>query len=152
MKKIMTNTLFATVCMFMLMGIIGIPVVMNHTHNPYDSAKSQQKESPVCEEAAVCCDLEEEQAQETLTNDFNCKCSLIASCCCCFLDIRLVSFTFDTPVNTPISSPTFLQAYVSDLVANAIMSHCSTLLSYISDLPPPKTYSQNLAFFQVFRI
>ena len=150
MNKIIKHTVAHLICLFMLVGVIGIPVIFSHTHNPEYSIEQLEEETPVCESATLCCSTEE-KPQESLTKN-NCNCSLLASCCCCFSDVRLVSFVFDTPVHEPVSIPSFVQAFVRDIGIKKLLSYCSHISWYYFDLPPPKTYSQQLAIFQVFRI
>lgn len=150
MKKIVRHTISIIICTFMLVGVIGIPVIFSHTHNPEYSIEQLEEETPVCESATLCCGTEE-KPQESLTKN-NCNCSLLASCCCCFLDVRLVSFTFDAPTYSSLVSPSFVQAYEHDLGQIQMVFYSSRLLFSNLDLPPPKPYSQNLSLFQVFRI
>ena len=101
------------------------------------------------QETLVCCASE---SVEEVARISTCECNLISSCCCCFIDVRLVSFVFDTPINESIPIPSFVQAFVLDIGIDEVLSYNSHLSWYNFELPPPKTYSQQLALFQVFRI
>jgi len=145
----------------MLVGAIGIPVIFNHSHKSDIISVINQSDN-ICQEAMSCCETEPVEQEKVVccsTEPVNeverissCKCNILASCCCCFLDVRLVSFVFDTPVNEPVSIPSFVQAFVRDIGIKELLSYYSHLSWYNFDLPPPKTYSQQLALFQVFRI
>ena len=146
----------------MLVGAIGIPVILNHSHQSDYISEQSQDETAICQKAMACCDTEpvEQETFVCCASEFaeeavgfsNCECNFIASCCCCFIDVRLVSFVFDTPVHEPVSIPSFVQAFVRDIGIEELLSYYSHLSWYNYDLPPPKTYSQQLALFQVFRI
>ena len=146
----------------MLVGAIGIPVILNHSHKSDYISDQRQDDTAICQEAMACCETEPVE-QETLVccaSEFSeevvsfstCECNFLASCCCCFIDVRLVSFVFDTPVHEPVSIPSFVQAFVRDIGIKKLLSYCSHISWYNFDLPPPKTYSQQIALFQVFRI
>ena len=47
---------------------------------------------------------------------------------------------------------TFVQAFVVDMGIKKLLSYYSHTSCCNFDLPPPKSYSQQLALFQVFRI
>lgn len=162
MNKIAKHIISHLLCLFMLVGAIGIPVILNHSHNSdYISEQSQHEtvscqqamacgeKEPVEQETFVCCASE---SAEEVAPISTCECNFISSCCCCFIDVRLVSFVFDTPVHEPVSIPSFVQAFVRDIGIKKLLSYCSHISWYNFDLPPPKTYSQQLALFQVFRI
>ena len=145
----------------MLVGTIGIPVILNHSHKSDYISEQSQHETVSCQEAMACCETEQVE-QETLVccasesveevaRISTCECNLISSCCCCFIDVRLVSFVFDTPINESIPIPSFVQAFVLDIGIDEVLSYNSNLSWYYFELPPPKTYSQQLALFQVFR-
>ena len=146
----------------MLVGAIGIPVILNHSHQSDYISEQSQDETAICQEAMACC-VTEPVEQETFVccaSEFaedvapisTCECNFISSCCCCFIDVRLVSLVFDTPVHESVSIPSFVRAFVRDIGIEELLSHYSHLSWYNFDLPPPKTYSQQLALFQVFRI
>ena len=146
----------------MLVGAIGIPVILNHSHKSDFLSEQNQSVTSICQEVMFCCETEPIE-QETLVccatesveeavSFSSCECNFISSCCCCFLDVRLVSFVFDTPINEPVSIPAFVQAFVVDIGVKELLSYYLHLSWYNFDLPPPKTYSQQLALFQVFRI
>lgn len=150
MNKRIKYTLSSLLGIFMLLGVIGIPVILNHSHSPSFSEETQQEEVSLCEEATLCCG-EKEPIKEILSNS-NCECSLLASCCCCFLDVRLVSFTFDSPIYSALTIPTFVKAYACDLGTNETTHYTALLTTNNLRLPPIKPYSQRLSLFQVFRI
>ena len=146
----------------MLVGVIGIPVILNHSHESDYISEQSQDYTAICQHAMSCCETEAIE-QETLVccatesveeavSFSSCECNFIASCCCCFIDVRLVSFVFDTPIYNPLSIPAFVKAFVIDLGVNKVLNYRSYLSWFNFDLPPPKTYSQQLALFQVFRI
>ena len=158
----MKHTISHLLCLFMLVGAIGIPVILNHSHQSDYILEQRQDVTAICQEAMACCETEPVE-QETLiccvaksveevASISTCECNFISSCCCCFIDVRLVSFVFDTPIHEPVSIPTFVKAFVTDLGINEVLSYQSYLSWFNFDLPPPKTYSQQLARFQVFRI
>lgn len=162
MNKIIKHTTSHLLCLFILVGAIGIPVILNHSHKSDYISEQRQDDTAICQEAMACCETEPVE-QETLVccvvksveevaRISTCECNFISSCCCCFIDFRLVSFVFDTPIHEPVSIPTFVKAFVTDLGNNEVLSYRSYLSWYNFDLPPPKTYSQQLARFQVFRI
>ena len=146
----------------MLVGAIGIPVILNHSHKSDYISEQSQYETAICQEAMACCETEpleketfvccaSEFAEEAVSFS-NCECNFISPCCCCFIDVRLVSFVFDTPIHEPVSIPSFVKAFIRDIGIKKLLSYCSYTYWYNFDLPPPKTYSQQLALFQVFRI
>jgi len=134
----------------MLVGVIGVPVILSHSHNLEYTVDVGQEVVPTCEEATSCCEADE-TVNDIIANT-NCNCSLLTSCCCCFLEVGLVSFTFDSPTHSSLLSPFFVRAYETDLGQSQMLYASSRLLLSNLDLPPPKTYSQQLALFQVFRI
>ena len=146
----------------MLVGAIGIPVILNHSHKSDYFSEQRQDDTAICQEAIACCETEpiEQETFVCCASEFTekvvtfstCECNFISSCCCCYIDVRLVSFVFDTPVYEPVSIPSFVQAFVKDIGIEELLSYCSHISWYNFDLPPPKTYSQQLALFQVFRI
>ena len=146
----------------MLVGAIGIPVILNHSHKSNYVSKQCQHETVICQEATACCEtelIEQEtfvcfasESAEDVVPISTCECNFISSCCCCYIDVRLVSFVFDTPVHEPVSIPSFVQAFVRDMGIKKPLSYYSHISRYNFDLPPQKTYSQQLALFQVFRI
>ena len=146
----------------MLVGVIGIPVILNHSHKSDYISEQSQDYTAICQHAMSCCETEAIE-QETLVccatesveeavSFSSCECNFIASCCCCFINVRLVSFIFDTPIYNPLSIPAFVKAFVIDLGINKVLNYRSYLSCFNFDLPPPETYSQQLALFQVFRI
>ena len=158
----MKHTISHLLCLFMLVGAIGIPVILIHSHQSDYILEQRQDVTAICQEAMACCETEPVE-QETLiccvaksveevASISTCECNFISSCCCCFIDVRLVSFVFDTPINESVSIPSFVQAFVRDIGIKKLPSYCTHISWYNYDLPPPKTYSQQLALFQVFRI
>ena len=145
----------------MLVGTIGIPVILNHSHKSDYISDQRQYDTAICQEAMACCETEpvEQETFVCCASEFaeevvcflTCECNFLASCCC-FIDVRLVSFVFDTPINESVSIPSFVPAFVRDIGIEEHLSYCSHISWYNYDLPPPKTYSQQLALFQVFRI
>ena len=143
----------------MLVGAIGIPVILNHSHNSDYISEQRQDDTAICQEVMACCETEpfEKEKFVCCSSEYEeesfstCEYNFINSCCC-FTDVRLVSFVFDTPVHEPVSIPSFVQAFVRDIGIEELLSYYSHLSWYNFDLPPPKTYSQQLALFQVFRI
>ena len=162
MIKILKHIISHLLCLFMLVGAIGIPVILNHSHKSDYVSKQCQHETVICQEATACCETEliEQETFVCFASDYveevasisTCECNFISSCCCCFIDVRLVSFVFDTPINESVSIPSFVQAFVRDIGIKKLLSYCSYISLYNHDLPPPKTYSQQLALFQVYRI
>ena len=146
----------------MLVGVIGIPVILNHSHKSDYISEQSQDYTAICKHAMSCCEteaIEQEilvccatESVEEAVSYSSCECNFIASCCCCLIDVRLVSFVFDTPIYNPISIPAFVKAFVIDLDINKVLNYRSYLSCFNFDLPPPKTYSQQLPLFQVFRI
>ena len=146
----------------MLVGAIGIPVILNHSHKSDLILEKNQSDTAICQEATACCEtepIEQEtfvccasESAEEVAPISTCECNFISSCCCCYIDVRLVSFVFDTPVREPVPIPSFVQAFVRDIGIKKLLSYYSHISCYNFDLSPPKTYSQQLAFFQVFRI
>jgi len=161
-NKIIKNIISHLICLFMLVGAVGIPVILNHSHKSDYISEQSQDETAICQEVMACCDTEPVEKEtfvccasesvEKVALISTCKCNFISSCCCCFIDIRLVSFVFDTPINESISIPSFVQAFVIDMGIEKLLSYYSHKSCYNFDLPPPKSYSQQLALFQVFRI
>ena len=146
----------------MLVGAIGIPVILNHSHKSDYISEQSQDDTAICQESMACCETEPVEQEifvccasefaEKVVTFSTCECNFISSCCCCYIDVRLVSFVFDTPVHERVSIPSFVQAFVIDIGIEELLSYCSHISWYNFDLPPPKTYSQQLALFQVFRI
>ena len=162
MNKIAKHIISHLLCLFMLVSVIGIPVILNHSHKSDYISEQSQHETVSCQEAKACCETEpieqetfvccaSESAKEVAPIS-TCECNFISYCCCCFIDVRLVSLVFDTPVHESVSIPSFVRAFVRDIGIEELLSYCSHLSCYNFDLPPPKTYSQQLALFQVFRI
>ena len=155
-------TISHVICLFILLGAIGIPVIFNHSHNFSFTSQQTLDETAICQEATVCCMTEsvaqekkiccEVKSENNVEPKNNCDCNLLTSCCCCFIDVRLVSFAFEIPINEPINAPSFIQAYMSEMDFNKVLNFKSQMLCYNLNLPPPKTYSQQLALYQVFRI
>ena len=162
MNKILKHIISHLLCLFMLVGAIGIPVILNHSHKSDLILEQNQSDTSICQEAMLCCETEPveqetfvccaSESAEEVAPISTCECNFISSCCCCFIDVRLVSFVFDTPVHEPVSIPSFVQAFIRDIGIKELLSYSSHFLRYNFDLPPPKTYSQQLALFQVFRI
>ena len=149
--RIVTYTINFFLCLLVLVSSIGVPVVLNHIHNPkVVSEQIDEVQDVFCEEAVMCCSTEE----EPLLTEFikSCDCNLLASCCCCFLEVELVTFSFDIPLSVPVSAPSFVEAYSTEL--SSVKNLCSNSSFSIKslELPPPKPYSQQLSLFQVFRI
>ena len=146
-----TKALNIVICLLVLISSIGIPVVINHIHNPpVASEQIDETQEVFCEEAVMCCSTEEESLPtETLKS---CDCNLLASCCCCFLEVELVAFSFDIPLSVPVPTPSFVEAYSTELSCIKNLSGNSTFSIKSFELPPPKPYSQQLSLFQVFRI
>ncbi len=144
----------------MLVGAIGIPVILNHSHKSDHFSEQSQDDTAICQEAMACCETEPVEKEtfvccasefaEEVVSFSTCECNFIASCCC-FIDVRLVSFVFDTHINESVSIPSFVPAFVRDIGIEELLSYYSHISRYNYDLPP-KTYSQQLALFQVFRI
>lgn len=161
-NKIIQNIISHLICLFMLVGAVGIPVILNHSHKSDYISEQSQDETAICKEAMACCDTEPVEKEtfvccasesvEKVALISTCKCNFISYCCCCFIDIRLVSFVFDTTINESISIPSFVQAFVVDMGIKKLLSYYSHTSCCNFDLPPPKSYSQQLALFQVFRI
>ena len=145
----------------MLVGAVGIPVILNHTHKSDYISEQRQDDTAICQEAMACCETEPVEQEtfvccasefaEEVVSFSTCECNFLASCCC-FIDVRLVSFVFDTPINESVSIPSFVTAFVRDIGIEEFLSYYSHISRYNYDLPPSKTYSQQLALFQVFRI
>ena len=146
-----TKALNVVICLLVLTSSIGIPVVLNHIHNPsVASEQIDETQEVFCEEAVMCCSIEEESLpSETLKS---CDCNLLASCCCCFLEVELVTFSFDIPVSLPVLAPSFVEAYSTELSSIKNLCSNSSFSLRSLELPPPKPYSQQLFLFQVFRI
>ena len=137
-------------CLLVLVSSIGVPVVLNHIHNPtVVSEQIDEVQDVFCEEAVMCCSTEEPLLTESIKS---CDCNLLASCCCCFLEVELVTFSFDIPLSVPVPAPSFVEAYSTEL--SSVKNLCSNSSFSIKslDLPPPKPYSQQLSLFQIFRI
>ena len=144
------TTFFSVFMSFLLLvSIAGIPVMMNHVHNPNHNIESLTQESLSCDDSNICC---ESDVIETEITTKKCECNLISSCCCCFIEVQLVSFTYKTPLTAPLHSPDFIIAFVTNLFEYSNSFLCSQFSTKSLELPPPKTYSQQLSFFQVFRI
>jgi len=163
MNKIAKHIISHLLCLFMLVGAIGIPVILNHSHKSDYISQQSQHETVSCQETKACCEtepIEQEtfvccasESAEDVAPISTCECNFISSCCCCFIDVRLVSLVFDAPVHESVSILSFVRAFVRDIGIEELLSYCSHLSWYNFDLPPPpKTYSQQLALFQVFRI
>ena len=162
MNKIAKHIISHLLCLFMLVGAIGVPVILNHSHKSDYFSKQSKHETVSCQEVKACCKTEPVEQKTFVccsSESINevapistCECNFISSCCCCFIDVRLVSFVFDTPVNEPVSIPSFVQAFVRNIGTKKPLSYCSHISWYNFDLPPPKTYSKQLSLFQVFRI
>ena len=162
MNKIFKHIISHLLCLFMLAGAIGIPVISNHSHKSDLILEKNLSDTSICQEATACCEtepIEQEtfvccasESAEEVAPISTCECNFISSCCCCYIDVRLVSFVFDTPVREPVPIPSFVQAFVRDIGIKKLLSYYSHISCYNFDLSPPKTYSQQLAFFQVFRI
>ena len=146
-----TKALNIVICLLVLISSIGIPVVLNHIHNPsFASEQLDETQEVFCEEAVMCCSTEEESLPtETLKS---CDCNLLASCCCCFLEVELVTFSFDIPLSVPVPAPSFVEAYSTELSSFKNLYSNSSFSIKTLELPPPKPYSQQLSLFQVFRI
>ena len=149
--RIVTYVINFFLCLLVLVSSIGVPVVLNHIHNPtVVSVQIDETQEVFCEEAVMCCSTEEEPL---LTESIkSCDCNLLASCCCCFLEVELVTFSFDIPLSVPVPAPSFVEAYSAEL--SSVKNLCSNSSFSIKslELPPPKPYSQQLSLFQVFRI
>ena len=162
MIKILKHIINYLLCLFMLVGTIGIPVILNHSQKSDYISKQTQHETVICQDVKACCDTElveqetfvccASESLEEVASISTCECNFISSCCCCIIDVRLVSFVFDTPINESVSIPSFVQVFIRDISIKKLLSYCSHISCYNYDLPPPKTYSQQLALFQVFRI
>jgi hypothetical protein len=150
LKKIFRNTVSILICAIVLVGVIGIPVILNHTHMPELSQSPLAEEPPACESEMLCCTTGDDPQESQVKN--NCNCNLLTACCCCFIDFRLLSFAFDTPTYPPLLSPSFVQAYVTDLGQHQTVSESWRLLFSKLAMPFTKSYSQKLSLFQVFRI
>ena len=121
----------------MLVGAIGIPVILNHSHKSDYVSKQCQHDTVICQEATACCEtelIEQEtfvcfasESVEELASVSICVCNFISSCCCCFIDVRLVSFVFDTTINKSLSIPSFVQAFVIDIGINELLNYCSNI-------------------------
>jgi len=142
----------------MLVGAIGIPVILNHSHKSDYISEQRQDDTAICQEEMACCETEPVEQEtfvccasefaEEVVSFSTCECNFLASCCCCFIDVRLVSFVYDTHIQESVSIPSF----VRDIGIEELLSYYSHISWNNYDLPPPKTYSQQLALFQVFRI
>jgi len=146
-----TKALNILICLLVLISSIGIPVVLNHIHNPpVASEQIDETQEVFCEKAVMCCSTEE---GPLLTESLKtCDCNFLASCCCCFLEVELVAFSFDIPLSVPVPTPSFVEAYSTELSCIKNLSGNSTFSIKSFELPPPKPYSQQLSLFQVFRI
>ena len=162
MNKILKHIINYLLCLFMLLGAIGTPVILNNSNKSDYISKQSQDETVSCQEAKACCDTElveqeifvccASESVEEVASISICECNFISSCCCCITDVRLVSFVFDTTINKSLSIPSFVQAFVIDIGINELLNYCSNIYWCNYDLLSPKTYSQQLAFFQVCRI
>ena len=162
MNKILQHIINHLLCLFILLSAIGTPVILNNSNKSDYISKQSQDETVCCQEAKACCDTElveqeifvccASESVEEVASISICECNFISSCCCCITDVRLVSFVFDTPINESVSIPSFVPAFVRDIGIEELLSYYSHISWYNYDLPPPKTYSQQLALFQVFRI
>ena len=161
-NKIIKHIISYLFCLFMLVGAIGIPVILNHSHKSDYISEQSRYDTAICQETKACCEKEQVEEEtyvccalgfaEEAVSFSTCECNFIASCCCCFIDVRLVSFVFDTPKNESVSIPSFVPSFIRDLGIEELLSYYSHISWHNYDLPPPKTYSQQLALFQVFRI
>ena len=149
--RIVTYAINFFLCLLVLVSSIGVPVVLNHIHNPtVVSEQIDETQGVFCEEAVMCCSTEEEPL---LTESIkSCDCNLLASCCCCFLEVELVTFSFDIPLSVPVPAPSFVEAYSTELSSFKNLCSNSSFSIKSLELPPPKPYSQQLSLFQVFRI
>ena len=162
MNKILKHIINHLLCLFMLLGAIGIPVILNNSNKSDYISKQSQDETVCCQEAKACCDTElveqeifvccASESVEEVASISICECNFISSCCCCITDVRLVSFVFDTTINKSLSIPSFVQAFVIDIGIDELLNYCSNIYWCNYDLLSHKTNSQQLAFFQLFRI
>ena len=138
-------------CLLVLVSSIGVPVVLDHIHNPTVLCEQiDETQEMFCEEAVMCCSSEEEPLlSESIKS---CDCNLLVSCCCCFLEVELVNFSFDIPLSVPVPAPSFVEAYSSDIISLKNLCSNSSFSIKSLELPPPKPFSQQLSLFQVFRI
>ena len=147
MKRIIRTTSSILICIFLLLGIIGVPVMYNHTHHQI-ALEIPYSENKICESETTCCQ-NIEYAQSTQTKN-NYQCELFSSCCF-FLYFRVVFFIFEKPTYNSLLSPSFLQAYQMDL-GHAHMPLLSWRSMFSLALAPIKINSQKLPHIQVLRI
>ena len=146
MKRTIRNTSGILLCFFLLLGIIGVPVIFNHTHHQ-TALESPYSENNICQPETTCCQNIAD-AQPTQTKS-NCQCELFTTCCC-FLDFRIVSFTFETTTYHSLVSPSFIQAYQRDLGHAQMSLLCWRSLLNLA-LAHIKINSQKLPLIQVLR-
>lgn len=149
--KTVSNTINVIITLVVLVSSIGVPVILEHVHNPNFIVEEGQE--MLCQDAVSCCGTEiVDEVDENILLESTCNCNLLASCCCCYLELELVTFSFDTPLIYPLSSPVFLEAYSTDLFTATLLSSDLSYSINRLEFPPPLPYSQKLALFQVFRI
>lgn len=133
----------------LVVSVAGIPVILNHDHNPTHNDELLTQENLSCEESNNCCETDSKE-KEIYSNV--CECNLLASCCCCFFEVQLVSFSYNTPIVAPIATPDFITLYTANLFSFSDSNSNFQNSIKANRLPPPKTYSQQLSIYQVFRI
>lgn len=150
-----TNTVTILLSILVLLLSIGIPTV-DHIHvsdTKFDGVFHIVESEPICETTtSSCCDNTNEVTTHTSKLGSECNCNLIASCCCCFFELKLLPFSFDIPLNYTKLIPDFIQAYSINLNAfNLLVCEPQHSLNRF-DLPPLIPYSQQLPVFQAFRL
>lgn len=150
-----TNTLTFLLSILVLLLCIGIPTV-DHIHvsdTAFDEVCHIVESEPICETTtSSCCETTNEVTTHTSKLGSECNCNLIASCCCCFFELKLLPFSFDIPLNYTKLIPDFIQAYSINLNPfNLLVNEPQHSLNRF-DLPPLIPYSQQLSVFQVFRL
>lgn len=150
--KFVSNTINVMIALVVLVSSIGIPVILEHVHNPDFFVEVGQE--VLCEDAVSCCDTDivDEVEEKSALSESTCNCDLLASCCCCYLEVELVAFSFDIPLTNPISPPVFMEAYSTNIYSFRNIFSNSFLSTTRLESPPLIPYSQKLALFQVFRI
>lgn len=165
--KLISNITTIAFALFVLSVSVGIPIA-NHIHSSNQSVdykiSTQQgmscdqrsEEQSCCQLEAVepsCCSNQKEVNSCLPKTTSNCHCNpSLGKCCCCFLEIEYIVFSFDAPPYISIEIPAFLEAFsvkltgFSNQFSNSIYS-----LSRIN-IPPLIPYSQQLAVFQNFRL
>lgn len=150
--KLIWNIVHFALAALVLISSMGVPVIINQSSAHFSKSIHFDKNYDSCTETLTsCCTKSSSNTTKNGIQSFV-LCKPVAESCCCIEETEFVFFQFDVPICLPQLAPHFVQAYSSDLNSGVALQRTIQCTLLNNHLPPPKTFSQQLSVFQVFRL